>query len=114
MPLDNLSAAIAYLLNPWILIGFFGQFLFFMRFIVQWIATEKAGRVVVPKLFWYFSISGALIILVYAVYRKDIVFITAQTLSLFIYARNLMVERRAVLGMAAQSVTENSETNLPE
>jgi len=110
---DNLSAAIAYLLNPWILIGFFGQFLFFMRFIVQWIATERAGKVVVPKLFWYFSISGAIIILIYSVYRKDIVFITAQTLSLFIYARNLMVEHRA-REVAIQSDIVINETNLPE
>lgn len=110
MHADNLAAFIHYLLNPWIIIGFFGQFLFFMRFVVQWWATEKAGRVVVPKTFWYLSISGTLVILIYSIYRVDIVFITAQILSLFIYGRNLMFERR----LAAQSVTVNSETNLPE
>jgi len=114
MPADNLSSFIGYLLNPWILIGFFGQFLFFMRFIVQWIATERAGRVVVPRLFWYFSISGALVILIYSIYRRDIVFITAQVLSLFIYARNLMLERRMTFDVVAQSATENKETNFPE
>jgi len=113
MTLDNLPSFVTYVLNPWILIGFFGQFLFFMRFIVQWIATERAGKVVIPKLFWYFSISGALIILIYSIYRRDIVFITAQVLSLFIYVRNLMVEHR-VREVAVQSDTLTSETNFPE
>lgn len=82
------------LLNPWVLLGFFGQFVFFMRFIVQWLATEKHARVVVPVSFWYLSIAGSLIILVYSIHIKDIVFITAQVLSLGIYLRNLAFERR--------------------
>ena|SRR5581483_8976221 len=82
------------LLNPWIIIGFTGQFIFFMRFIVQWIASEKHERVVVPVMFWYLSIIGSLIILVYSIHIKDIVFITAQVLSLFIYFRNLLLESK--------------------
>lgn len=105
----NLAAAISFLLNPWIIIGFFGQFLFFMRFIVQWLASEKRGRVVIPKMFWYLSIAGTLVILAYSVHIKDIVFIIAQILSLFIYARNIMLERK----LATQSVTVNSETSEP-
>lgn len=109
MHIHNLADLIAFLLNPWIIIGFFGQFLFFMRFIVQWLASEKHGRVVVPKMFWYLSIAGTLVILAYSVHINDIVFIIAQILSLFIYARNIMLERK----IAAQSATVNSETNRP-
>lgn len=90
MTLQSLIA----LINPWVLLGFFGQFVFFSRFLVQWLASEKEQRVVIPRLFWYLSIAGALIILVYSIYRKDIVFITAQSLSLFIYFRNLVLESR--------------------
>jgi lipid-A-disaccharide synthase-like uncharacterized protein len=111
MSLHNLPPFILYLLNPWIIIGFFGQFLFFMRFIIQWLASEKKGQVVIPKAFWYFSIGGTLITLGYAIHIKDIVFSVAQVLSLFIYARNLMFERKLSLQRAA---TVNSETNLPE
>jgi lipid-A-disaccharide synthase-like uncharacterized protein len=59
------------------------------RFLVQWIASERARRSVIPVAFWYFSIGGAVILFLYAVYRKDPVFILGQSLGLFIYARNL-------------------------
>ena len=109
MTYDNLLAVIHYLLNPWIFIGFFGQFLFFMRFIIQWLASEKKGQVVVPKAFWYLSIAGTFVILGYAIHIKDVVFTVAQILSLFIYARNLMFERK----LALQRVTVNNDTNEP-
>jgi lipid-A-disaccharide synthase-like uncharacterized protein len=109
MALDNLYALIDFLLNPWIIIGFFGQFLFFMRFVVQWLASEKKKQVTIPKMFWYLSISGTLVILAYSIHRKDVVFIVAQVLSLFIYARNLSFERR----MALQEVTVNAESSEP-
>ena len=73
----------------WILIGFAGQALFMMRFIVQWIASEKAKKSVIPDLFWYFSIGGGLVLLSYAIYRGDPVFIFGQALGFFIYMRNL-------------------------
>ena len=73
----------------WILIGFFGQFFFMMRFVVQWLASEKAGRSVVPELFWWFSLGGGTILLVYACYRGDPVFIFGQGLGFLIYLRNL-------------------------
>jgi len=73
----------------WLFIGFFGQFIFFLRFIVQWLASEKEKKVVVPKMFWHLSIAGTIIILVYSIHIRDIVFTTAQILSLFIYARNI-------------------------
>lgn len=73
----------------WILIGFGGQFLFMMRFMVQWIASEKAQKSVIPDLFWYFSLGGGAVLLSYAIYRADPVFIFGQALGLFIYLRNL-------------------------
>lgn len=76
----------------WLFIGFFGQFVFFLRFIVQWIASEKKQAVVIPMGFWYLSVAGTIIILIYSIHIHDIVFITAQILSLFIYARNIMLE----------------------
>jgi lipid-A-disaccharide synthase-like uncharacterized protein len=76
----------------WIIFGFFAQFVFFVRFIVQWIASEKAGRSIVPNSFWYISIAGTLFIMVYSVHIGDIVFTTASALSLIIYARNLNLE----------------------
>jgi len=82
----------------WICIGLFGQILFTMRFVVQWLASEKARRSVMPVSFWWFSIGGAAILLAYAIYRTDPVFILGQTLGFFIYSRNLWLirgERRA-------------------
>jgi lipid-A-disaccharide synthase-like uncharacterized protein len=60
-----------------------------MRFLVQWIASERAGRSVIPTAFWIFSIGGGLLLFIYSLYRKDPVFIAGQGLGLFIYLRNL-------------------------
>ena len=73
----------------WIMVGLGGQLLFMMRFLVQWIATEKARKSVIPLSFWWFSIGGAAVLLAYAIWRKDPVFILGQSLGFFIYARNL-------------------------
>ena len=73
----------------WVAFGLGGQLLFTARFIVQWIASERAGRSVVPIAFWYFSIGGGAILLTYAIYRADPVFILGQSLGVFIYSRNL-------------------------
>ena len=72
-----------------ILIGYIAQMLFAMRFVVQWIASERAGRSVVPTAFWIFSIGGGLMLLGYALYRKDPVFIVGQAFGVFVYLRNL-------------------------
>ena len=72
-----------------IVVGFGGQFLFAMRFIIQWITSEGARRSVIPIVFWYFSIGGGTVLLLYAVWRQDPVIICGQALGLFIYARNL-------------------------
>ena len=78
----------------WVGIGLFGQALFFMRFLVQWIASERERKSVIPIAFWYFSIGGAAILLVYSIYRLDPVFILGQAGGFFIYARNLYLVRR--------------------
>lgn len=77
----------------WVMFGLAGQLLFTARFLVQWLASEKARRSVVPVAFWYFSIGGGLILLAYAIYRKDPVFVLGQSLGVFIYARNLWLIR---------------------
>ena len=73
----------------WIVLGFLGQFFFFSRFLIQWIVSEKKKQSVVPHAFWYFSIGGGALLLVYALYRRDPVFIVGQSLGLLIYFRNL-------------------------
>ena len=75
--------------HTWILIGFFGQALFFGRFFVQWIASERHKASVIPRSFWFLSLGGGAVLLVYAIHRKDPVFIAGQLTGLFIYTRNL-------------------------
>ncbi|MEA2871326.1 MAG: hypothetical protein QOH67_1302 [Hyphomicrobiales bacterium] len=73
----------------WIALGFLAQALFSMRFLVQWIASERAGRSIIPTAFWIFSIGGGVLLFIYSLYRRDPVFIAGQGLGLFIYVRNL-------------------------
>jgi lipid-A-disaccharide synthase-like uncharacterized protein len=73
----------------WLILGFVAQALFTARFLVQWIASERAGHSVIPTAFWLFSIGGGLLLLVYALYRKDAVFIAGQAFGVFVYLRNL-------------------------
>ena len=75
----------------WLLIGIVGQLMFTARFLVQWIASERAGKSVIPVVFWLFSIGGGLITLVYGIYRREPIIIMGQALSIFIYIRNLML-----------------------
>jgi lipid-A-disaccharide synthase-like uncharacterized protein len=75
----------------WAAFGVLAQFVFGARFIVQWIASEKAERSVIPVGFWFLSIAGGLMTLIYGFARRDIVIIMGQALSIFIYARNLML-----------------------
>ncbi|MDH7598504.1 MAG: lipid-A-disaccharide synthase N-terminal domain-containing protein [Sedimentisphaerales bacterium] len=81
-------------LDLWTVIGFIGQAAFMSRFLVQWIASERSGRSVVPITFWYLSIAGGLTLLVYAIARQDPVFIAGQLAGCFIYVRNLMLIHR--------------------
>ncbi len=75
----------------WLALGFVAQALFASRFVVQWISSERAGQSVVPISFWYLSLGGALLLLIYAIYRRDPVFIIGQSVGGFIYARNLVL-----------------------
>jgi lipid-A-disaccharide synthase-like uncharacterized protein len=81
-------------IDGWVILGFVAQFMFTMRFVVQWLASERAGRSVIPFAFWTFSLGGGTLLLVYAIYRRDPVFIAGQALSTFIYIRNLQFALR--------------------
>jgi lipid-A-disaccharide synthase-like uncharacterized protein len=91
-------------LTMWTLIGLFGQSMFMMRFILQWIASERAKASVMPEVFWYFSLGGGLIVFVYAVHQQDLVFMLGQGLGVFIYLRNIWFihkRKQAATGNAA-------------
>jgi len=75
--------------TTWLIIGFTAQLLFSARFLVQWIASERARKSVVPLAFWFFSLAGGGLLLSYAIWRKDPVFILGQAGGLIIYSRNL-------------------------
>jgi lipid-A-disaccharide synthase-like uncharacterized protein len=79
------------LATPLVLFGFAAQFVFFLRFAVQWYESEKRGQSHIPIAFWWLSIAGAIMILIYATWRKDLVIATANVLQLGIYGRNLML-----------------------
>ena len=87
----------------WVLLGYLAQVMFTMRFLVQWIASERAGRSVVPMAFWVFSIGGGVLLFVYALYRRDPVFILGQGLGVFIYLRNLYFVMREKRQAAAST-----------
>ena len=75
----------------WLVIGFLGQALFTMRFVIQWIMSEKVRRSIIPVAFWYFSVGGGCVLLAYAIYREDPVFIAGQAGGLIVYGRNLFL-----------------------
>ena len=73
----------------WVAVGFLGQAIFSMRFLIQWISSEKRRESVIPIAFWYFSVAGGATLLAYAIHRLDPVFIVGQAAGLLVYARNL-------------------------
>jgi lipid-A-disaccharide synthase-like uncharacterized protein len=81
--------------SAWLAVGFVGQAMFFSRFLVQWIASERRGKSVVPLAFWWLSIAGGSLLLAYAIYRRDPVFILGQAFGFVVYARNLLLIRRS-------------------
>lgn len=89
--------------NAWLVLGLIGQTIFSGRFLLQWIYSEYKRRSVIPIAFWYASIIGALLLLCYACYKKDPVFIVAQASGLLIYLRNLQMRRRDKKEPAAES-----------
>ena len=86
--------------QAWLTLGLLGQALFSARFVVQWIASERRRRSVVPRAFWYFSAGGGLTLLAYAIYRRDPVFIIGQGAGLVVYARNLWFIHRSAPSVA--------------
>jgi len=78
----------------WIAFGLLGNAAFFSRFLVQWIASERAGRSLVPIAFWWLSIAGSVILLIYAIHRADPIFVLAYLPNAFVYTRNLVLVRR--------------------
>ncbi|POF29293.1 lipid-A-disaccharide synthase N-terminal domain-containing protein [Roseibium marinum] len=86
---DWLHAVFVEQFDLWIILGFIAQGMFMMRFVIQWIASERVGRSIVPVAFWFFSIAGGFLLLVYSIQRQDPVFIAGQGLGLLIYFRNL-------------------------
>jgi lipid-A-disaccharide synthase-like uncharacterized protein len=76
-------------IDMWVLVGLFGQCMFMMRFVYQWIVSERVKKSVIPDAFWYFSLAGGMIVFAYAVHKRDIVFILGQGLGVFIYLRNI-------------------------
>lgn len=100
------------LTKPLVLFGLLGQTVFMLRFVVQWWASEIRGRSYVPLGFWYLSIGGGLMLLVYGIFDQDPVIILGQSLGLGIYARNLVLiysrrarylKRRTVNDVAGQA-----------
>lgn len=91
-----LSHATAWLTTDhvWLAVGFLGQFLFGSRFLIQWFKSELVGRSVIPISFWYCSVAGGVVLLAYAIYKMDPVFITGQGMGLIVYGRNLFLISR--------------------
>ncbi len=80
----------------WLGLGLVGQLLFSARFIIQWLVSEYQRRSVIPQVFWYFSLSGGLVLLTYAIHKRDPVFILGQGMGLFVYLRNIVLIRRQI------------------
>lgn len=78
----------------WLGVGFLGQAIFSARFIVQWLVSEKEKRSIIPVAFWYLSLCGGFTLLLYAIYKRDPVFIIGQASGILIYTRNLLLIHR--------------------
>src|SRR5437870_1315884 len=89
-----LSQALLFFKDPWNVLGSIGQLLFASRFLVQWIRSEMAGKSVIPLAFWYFSLGGGILLLIYAIYRQEPVFVAGQLPGIVVYSRNLYLIRR--------------------
>lgn len=87
--------------NVMLIVGFAGQLLFASRFLVQWVASERAGTSVIPLVFWWISLGGGAMLFAYAFWRQDPVFVLGQSLGIVVYIRNLMLISRAKLNDAS-------------
>ena len=87
----------------WLAVGFAGQALFTARFIVQWLRSERARKSVIPMAFWYLSLGGGMTLLIYAVHRRDPVFILGQAAGAIVYVRNIVLIMRERRALASES-----------
>jgi lipid-A-disaccharide synthase-like uncharacterized protein len=78
----------------WLSLGLFGQVLFGLRFLIQWIYSEIRGKSRVPPVFWYLSVAGGAMLLAYAIHRDEVPFILGETVTLLVFMRNLQLLRR--------------------
>jgi len=92
----------------WLALGLVGQAAFFSRFLVQWISSERAGRSVVPVVFWYLSLVGSSLLLIYAIHREEPVFVLGQCVGGFVYVRNLMLLKKQ-----GDALSESTQTPGP-
>ena len=83
----------------WLSVGYIGQMVFFGRFFVQWVVSERRGQSVIPISFWFLSIIGSFVLLIYAIHRRDPVFIPAQAFGFVVYVRNLMLLKKTPPGV---------------
>ena len=80
--------------NPWVIVGFLGQVVFSMRFLLQWVQSERAGRSIMPLGFWYLSLAGSMLLLAYSIHIREPVFILGQSAGFIVYTRNLVLLRK--------------------
>jgi lipid-A-disaccharide synthase-like uncharacterized protein len=92
--MQALSQALQFFRDPWNILGSIGQLLFASRFLIQWIKSEMAGKSIIPLAFWYCSLGGGLLLLAYAIYRDEPVFIAGQIPGIIVYSRNLFLISR--------------------
>jgi lipid-A-disaccharide synthase-like uncharacterized protein len=92
--MQSLNQVFLFFRDPWNVLGSVGQLLFASRFLIQWIRSEIAGRSIIPLAFWYCSLGGGLLLLAYAIYREEPVFIAGQVPGIVVYSRNLYLIAR--------------------
>ncbi len=90
----------AVLCKPMAMVGLVGQIFFFSRFIVQWLVSEKKGKSTIPVAFWYLSIVGGILVLMYALWRHDPIFTLGQSVGIVVYLRNLWLIRKEKKALA--------------
>lgn len=98
--MQALSQALQFFRDPWNILGSIGQLLFASRFLIQWIKSEMAGKSIIPLAFWYCSLGGGLLLLAYAIYRDEPVFIAGQIPGIIVYSRNLYLISREKMAKA--------------
>lgn len=101
----------------WLALGLTAQLAFFSRFLVQWVASERAGRSIVPIAFWYLSLVGALMLLVYAIHRQEPVFVIGQSIGGIVYVRNLVLLKKrgeTITGAAGEVAMAGSGGDIPD